>query len=232
MAKRASAAKDAKRAIGYLRVSTAEQALGPEAQRAAILEWARRSGAEIVGWREDRGISGAAPIDERPGLLSALADLEELEAGVLVIAKRDRLARDVMAAAMIERLAAKAGARIISAAGEGTEGEDPASQLMRSMIDAFAQYERAMIAARTKAALAQKKARGERTGSVPLGRRADESGRLEADDQEGAAIECMRALRAEGLSLREIAEELATRGHRPRGGRWHATTIMRALRAA
>jgi hypothetical protein len=85
------------------------------------------------------------------------------------------------------------------------------------------------IRALTKAALVQKKARGERTGSVPLGRRADESGRLEADDQEGAAIECMRTLRAEGLSLREIAEELTTRGHRPRGGRWHATTIMRAL---
>jgi DNA invertase Pin-like site-specific DNA recombinase len=231
MAKRATS-KDAKRAIGYLRVSTSEQALGPEAQRAAILEWARRSGAEIVGWHEDRGISGAAPIDERPGLLSALADLEELEAGALIVAKRDRLARDVMVAAMIERFAAKAGARIISAAGEGTEGEDPASQLMRSMIDAFAQYERAMIAARTKAALAAKKARGDRLGGPRFGERRDESGRFEEIASEREAIEIMRALRAEGLSLREIADELTARGCQPRGGRWHATTIMRALRAA
>lgn len=234
MAKRSKrAVGDATRAIGYLRVSTSEQALGPEAQRAAIESWAARAGVEIVSWHADLGVSGGAAIEDRPALLAALAALEEQGAGVLAVAKRDRLARDVMAAAMIERLAERAGARVASAAGEGTEGDDPASVLMRSMIDAFAQYERAMIRARTRAALAVKKQRGERVGHAPIGKQVAADGRtLEVRAEEARAIELMRALRAEGLTLREIAEELTSRGVTPRGSRWHATTIQRALRAA
>ena len=81
---------------------------------------------------------------------------------MLLVAKRDRLGRDVIAVAMIERLIAKRGARVVSAAGEGTDSDDPSALLMRRLIDSFAEYERALIAARTRAALAAKRRRGER----------------------------------------------------------------------
>lgn len=218
-------------AVAYLRVSTEEQSLGPDAQRAAIASWAARAGVEVVSWHEDR-VSGAAAIEERPGLLQALDALETHGAGVFVVAKRDRLARDVMLAAMTERLVERAGARVVSAAGEGTESDDPTSVLMRSIIDAFAQYERAVIRSRTRSALAVKRARGELTGNAPLGMRAVE-GRLQVDERETEALAAIRSLRSQGYSLRAIASELESRGIYNRAGRrWHAEAVARALRAA
>ena len=211
---------DGTKAVGYLRVSTDDQALGPDAQRAAIEAWAKRTGVQVVAWHADLGVSGGAPVDKRPALLAALDALASNGAGVLVVAKRDRLARDVMAAAMVERLADRIGARIVSAAGEGTDGTDPASQLMRTMIDAFAQYERALIRARTKAALAVKSARGERVGCIPYGSRLAADGRsLEPCQAEQAVIATVRAARERGLTLRAIVAELEAAGLVSRAGR-------------
>jgi DNA invertase Pin-like site-specific DNA recombinase len=69
---------------------------------------------------------------------------------------------------MAERLAHKKEAVILTVTGAG-DGEGPEAQLMRTMIDAFAQYERALIVLRTKAGLARKRAKGERIGEVPYG---------------------------------------------------------------
>jgi hypothetical protein len=56
-------------AVGYVRVSTEEQNLGPEAQRDEIRAWAKRQGVEVVAWHEDR-VSGATPAEKREGFLS------------------------------------------------------------------------------------------------------------------------------------------------------------------
>lgn len=205
-------ATDSLTAVAYLRVSTDRQELGPEAQRAAIEAWAAREGVTVAAWHVDAGVSGAAAIADRPELVAALASLTVHRAGVLVVAKRDRLARDVMSAAMLERMALDAGARIVSAAGEGTDSADPSAVLLRTMVDAFAQYERAMIAARTKAALGAKRARGERAGTVPYGFTSDAAGRLSPCPAERAVIAQVHALRAAGVTLRGIVAELARAG--------------------
>ncbi len=222
-------------AVAYLRVSTDEQALGPEAQRAALTRWAASAGVEIVAWYEDLGVSGAAPLDKRPGLLAALAGLGEHGAGLLVVAKRDRLARSVPAAVAIEGQAKRAGARIVSAAGEGTDGDadDPTAQLMRGLADLFAQHERALIGQRTRAALNVKRARGERVGELPLGRMVGADGvTLIENPAEARAVELVHELRAAGLSIRAIADELNRRGVPARGERWHAKTVHRLVRVA
>jgi DNA invertase Pin-like site-specific DNA recombinase len=125
---------DPLRVVGYVRVSSEDQTLGPVAQRHALEAWVRARGAALVAVHEDLGLSGGAGLEKRPGLLATLDALREHGAGVLFVAKRDRLARDVMVAAMVERLAARVGASVVSAAGEG-EGNDPASQLMRTIVD-------------------------------------------------------------------------------------------------
>lgn len=222
---------DSRKAVALVRCSTDEQHLGPEAQRAALAAWAERNGVEIVATFEDRGISGAAAIDKRPGLLAALDALPQHGAGLLVVAKRDRLARDVVAAAMIERMAERVGARVVSAAGEG-EGDDPASKLMRTMIDAFAEYERALIRGRTSAALQAKAARGEKVGGVQSYGRADGID-AERTATERAILDCVRELRAAGMTVRAIADELARLGHRTRkGGHIAPTQVARLCKAA
>src|SRR5687767_9390194 len=128
-------------AIAYRRVSTDEQTesgLGLAAQTTAIKQAAARANLTIRATFTDAGVSGGLPIEKRPELIAALAALRRGD--VLLIAKRDRLARDVVNAALIEATTKRKGARIQSAAGEGTDADGPSDQLMRMMIDAFASY--------------------------------------------------------------------------------------------
>ncbi len=90
-------------AVGYIRVSTTEQTtngISLQAQRAQIEQWARDHHAQLVRVFADESVSGGAPIDKRPGLLAALEAVRE--DSVLVVAKRDRLARDAFLAAWLE----------------------------------------------------------------------------------------------------------------------------------
>ena len=220
-------APDPKRAIAYLRCSTDRQDLSPDAQREAILSWADREGVEVVEWFEDRGCGGD-PVDKRPVLLAAVESLSPQGAGILAVARLDRLARDVLATALIERLCERHGARVCAADGVGN-GDTPEAQLMRNMVAAFAMYERALIRSRTKAALAVKKARGERVGGIPYGYR-DEDGQLVEDEHEQTAVELARKLRAEGKSLRGVGAGLEEAGFRPRSGKqWHVAVISRLV---
>ena len=128
------------KAIAYLRCSTDQQAesgLGLEAQQASVTTAASRLGLTLGPIFVDAGTSGGLAIEDRPVLLDAVSTLKRGD--VLLVAKRDRLGRDVIAVALIERLVAKRGARIVSAAGEGTDSDDPAALLMRRLIDSSAE---------------------------------------------------------------------------------------------
>jgi DNA invertase Pin-like site-specific DNA recombinase len=220
-------------AVAYLRVSTDAQAasgLGLDAQRAAIEAAAARLGLAVASWHTDAGISGGAALDARAGLCEALAALRR--GSVLLVAKRDRIARDVLVSAMVERLAARKGARIVSAAGEGTDSNSPADVLMRQMLDAFGQFERALISQRTRAALQAKRARGERAGGVPFGYSADASGRLTPNADEQRVLSVLRKLRADGFTLRQVADELNAQGYRTRRGTAWRYQYVQALSAA
>lgn len=217
--------------MGYVRVSTEEQHLGPEAQRAAITLWAQRGGLTVVSWHVDAGVSGARELDGRPALMSALADLAAHRAGVLAVARRDRLARDVVIAATIERAVMGRGARVVSADGVGN-GDTPADQFMRTILDGAAAYERELIRARTRAALKAKRAKGERAGNVPWGFAARPDGRLDPHDVERAIVTRVLELRREGLSLRRIVLALEEESHACRSGKpLQLTQVARIARA-
>jgi site-specific DNA recombinase len=222
---------DHKLAIAYVRVSTDEQRLGPEAQRSAIVAWASREGVQVSAWHEDVGVSGGSELETRAGLIAALGELRAESAGVLVVARRDRLARDVAVAIAIEKAVVRSGARIVSADGVAN-GESAADDFLRTILDAAAAYERALIRARTKAALAVKKSNGFRVGSIPLGYRLGADGRtLERCEREQAIARQARAFRERGLSLRAIARELTSHGLHPRSGNtWHPELVRSLLK--
>ena len=212
--------------IAYLRVSTEQQAesgLGLEAQIAAC----ERSAGGLAGVYRDEGVSGKTGLEKRPGLLAAIGSLGKGD--VLIVAKRDRLGRDPLVVAMIESAVQRKGARIVSAAGEGTDSDSPADVLMRRMIDAFAEYERLIIGARTKAALGAKKARGERVGHIPFGLRLAADGlHLEEDPTEQATLRKVEELRASGMSLRQIAAHLNSNAITKReGAPWNHVNLHR-----
>lgn len=208
----------------YLRVSTDEQAnsgLGLEAQRAACEAAAARLGAPLARVFTDAGVSGKTPLDKRPALVAALGAVKRGD--VLVVAKRDRLARDVFIALVVERQLAARKARLVSAAGEGSDSDGPTDMLLRRLLDAFSEFERALISSRTKAAAKAKQARGERWGQVPFGYTlAGDGKRLVPHAAEQAVLARLAALRAAGLSVRGVCRQLEAEGHcTRRGRRWN-----------
>ena len=158
------------RAVVYRRVSSDEQAesgAGLDAQLDSCQAWCGRHGYDLAGPHDD-DLSGATPLLKRPGLLAALDQLQPGD--VLLVAKRDRLGRDPLVVGQAEVEVVRAGARVVSAAGEGTDDDSPASILMRRIIDAFAEYERLVIRARTKAALDGRRAGAGASGRSPMAR--------------------------------------------------------------
>lgn len=223
------------RLLAYIRVSTDAQAdsgAGLEAQLESCENYAKRHGLTIHNTFRDEGISGAAEMEDRIGLMEALNELKKGD--VLLVAKRDRLARDKYAIAFIERAIEKKKARIVSAAGEGTDQNDPASKMLSGIVDVFAVYERDIIRARTKAALAAMKRDGKRVGHIPFGFRLAQDGiHLEESPEEQDILKQMNELRATGLSIREIAKALNERGAFNRGlSKWHNASVHRIMKMA
>lgn len=220
----------------YLRVSTDEQVdsrAGLNAQLDSCRAYMKRSGLnEDHTIFSDEGISGAAGIDKRPGLLDAINSLSRGD--VLLVAKRDRLGRDPIIVAMIESAIARKKARVISAAGEGTDGDGPSDILMRRMIDAFSEYERLIIKARTSSALQAKKTRKERVGSIPYGYRLAGDGiHIEENPAEQKVVSEIKRLKEAGLNLLGTCRELERQGFTTRNGKsFKAEQVKRVLMAA
>src|SRR5688572_18733107 len=99
------------RAVGYVRVSTQEQArdgYGLPVQKQAVIDFCRQQGYELVAMYEDAGVSGTLPLWEREDLRAALVDVRQrkddpLPVTALVVARFDRLARDTLQALLIEQ---------------------------------------------------------------------------------------------------------------------------------
>lgn len=216
-----------------MRVSTDEQKLGPEAQRAQIEGYAARQGLRIASWHLDHGVSGAAPLEERAGLLEAVAALKREGAALLLISRRDRLARDRIVVAMVESAVQRTGARIVSADGVANE-DTPESDFMRTILDGASAYERALIRTRTKAALQAKKRRGERVGGVPFGYQPAEDGvHLVPEPTEQAVLDRILQLHKEGLGARRITRICVQEGICGRTGRvLQLTQVVRILTRA
>jgi len=197
----------------YLRVSTDQQAesgLGIEAQKEMCLKYIENKQYEDFKIFKDDGYSGSLDVDKRPDLRKALDYL--VKGDVLLVAKRDRLGRDVLINLLIEREVAKKKCQIETASGEFIDNEDPSNVLMRTIIDGFSKHEIMMTKARTKAALAVKKRRGERTGYIPYGKRlASDKLHLEEDETEQKIIKDILELYSKGLTYRNIANELNLR---------------------
>jgi len=220
----------------YLRVSTTgqvESGAGLDAQLDTCRAYAQRLGQELVRVFTDEGVSGARGLNDdgeldltkRPGLMEALDTLERGD--VLVVAKRDRLGRDTVLVALVDRLFTRRGITIQCV--DCPDSGSPADQLMRHILDAFAEYERQLIRCRTRGAMQAKKARGERVGSIPFGSRLGSDGKLEENGRELDAIRYARGLRADGIGYGTIARMLGAAGFEPRGREWHTQSVKRML---
>src|SRR5436190_24324608 len=155
------------RVLGYVRVSTEEQAVsraGLEAQRTAIIAECKRRGWQLVSILEDAGYS--AKDLKRPAIKAALEMLRSGDAGGLVVAKLDRLSRSMLDFTAIMAKAQKQGWALV-ALDCAVDTTSPAGEAMTHVLATFAQFERRLIGQRTREALAAKREQGVRLGRPP-----------------------------------------------------------------
>lgn len=211
--------------VGYIRVSTEDQAevgVSLDAQRKKLEQYAELYDLELVAIIEDAGAS--AKTLNRPGLQQALAALDGGEAEGLLIAKLDRLTRDVrdMGDLLEGYFASKFNLLCVA---EQIDTRTASGRLMLNLLTSVAQWERETIGERTSAALRHKQSQGEHVGSPALGYDMKD-GELVENAEEAAVVERIQELRAEGLTYQQIADTLTAEGLRTkRGGGWYPATV-------
>jgi DNA invertase Pin-like site-specific DNA recombinase len=206
-----------KTAIAYVRVSTAQQGrsgLGIEAQHAALARFAEAEGYELVEtFEEVETGKGSDALDRRPQLSAALKLARQHQAPIIV-AKLDRLSRDVH---FISGLMTHRTPFIVAELGADA---DP---FMLHLYAALAEKERRLISQRTRDALAAKKAQGVKLGGL-------NAKGIQNREEAKARAEALRPVLTElsGMSARAIAAELNARGITTAQGKpWTSVQVLR-----
>lgn len=216
--------------IGYVRVSTEEQAtagVSLDAQRAKLEQYASLYDLELVDVVIDAGAS--AKNLRRDGLTSALAALDAGKAEGLLVCKLDRLTRSVRDLAdLLEQYFGNRFA-LLSVA-EKVDTSSAAGRMILNIMATVSQWEREVIGERTSAALQHKISQGEHVGAPALGYEVAE-GALRTVEGEQETVNRIAELHAEGLTLRDIAAKLTAEGRKTkRGGEWHPQTVARVIK--
>jgi DNA invertase Pin-like site-specific DNA recombinase len=215
------------KAVSYLRVSGKGQVDGDgfPRQRETIARYAKAAGFELVGEYRDEGVSGTKDLDDREGLSDLLARIRSNGVRVVLVERADRLARDLIVGELILNQLRELGVKVIAADG-GTEltagDDDPTRTLIRQVLGAVAQFEKAVIVSKLKAArVRMRRATGRCEGRKPYGTRPGEADVV-------ALIQKLRRKPRGGerLSFAAIAERLNAEGHPTRTGkRWAPETV-------
>jgi DNA invertase Pin-like site-specific DNA recombinase len=217
------------RAIGLYRVSTSNQidGSGISAQQDVVRQYAEQNGLQLVAEYTDLGVSGAAPLEKREGLLKALAHLEKGD--VLLVAKYDRIARDLLLQLTVERTVTQKGAQIISCSAPGSSGTSASDVLLRNLLASVAQYERAIIGQRISQAHQARLARGYVATTPPYGFTVDLNNKLVPEKTEQIVCSAVKRMRECGYSWKKAAEALNQRHYYNRSDRPWSLHNLRAI---
>lgn len=221
------------KAFSYLRVSSVGQVEGDgfPRQREKIDAYCRAHDLVVEREFRDEGVSGTKEMSDRPGLKDLMVAIELNGVRTVLVERADRLARDLMVSELIlkefREMKPDDPVRVI-AVDTGTEltiGDtgDPTKVLIRQLLGALAQWEKTSLVQKLRAARERIRKTGARCeGGIPFG----------AEEAEKATVARMLALRAQGITLSQIASTLNAEGHRTKfnGGLWHRTSVTRVLK--
>ena len=209
----AKSAEEPKKAIAYLRTSSATN-VGADKdsekrQRDAIATFAARAGYQVVDTYYDAAVSGADAIDTRPGFAAALERIAGNGVRTIIVETANRFARDLIVQETGFRLLCQQGIELIAADSPGSFVDDtPTAALIRQVLGAVAQFEKAALVAKLKGARDRQR---RETGKC--------EGRKSHSESRPDAVALAKRLHrkspktGERRSLRTIAKALADSGH-------------------
>jgi site-specific DNA recombinase len=219
------------KAVGYIRVSTTAQAdegVSLEMQAAKVRAWAELNGAELVEVVADEGLSAKGA--NRPGLVRAV-QLAKQHRGALIVYSLSRLSRSTRDTLELVSGLEKAGAELVSIT-ERIDTSSAGGRMVFRMLSVLNEFEREQLSERTRDAMQHMKRQGRVVGQVPHGFSRNGE-RLVPNEVEQRVVELAQGLRAKGLTLRAISDELAARGAFNRAGRqFHPESVRSMLAAA
>lgn len=208
-------------AVAYYRTSSATN-VGTDKdsldrQRAAVASCAAAQGLYLVAEFYDAAVSGADPVESRKGFGEMLTAMLSNCARIIVVENATRFARDLMVQEIGHHALKAQGIELIAAdSPDSFVSDTPTAVLIRQILGAVAQFEKAMLVNKLRGARDRK--------SAKLGRRVE--GRARVPD---AAVEAANALALQGLTLRAIARELYARGFQSRCQRAYGPQSVKAM---
>lgn len=227
-------------AVGYLRVSTEQQAqegISLDAQRAKIRAYCLAQDIELVAVYADEGVSAKSL--RRPGLQRALRMLTDEKADALIVAKLDRLSRNVKDMAIVCEFYFQEGRPwCLLSVSDLIDTRSAAGKLVLNVIMSAAQWEHDAMSERTQAAMAELRRQGVALGGAPYGWRyapsPDETGRrpLVEVPEEQHGIRRICELYDADLCIHDMCRALEAEGIPSRCRCWHRRTIYRVLERA
>jgi len=218
------------KAVGYIRVSTEEQA-----REGVSLDNQRKRIEYFCGAKEwtlgriyaDEGISGSSL--KRDGVQELISDCKQGKFDVVVIYKLDRLTRSVKDLGTLIEMFDKSDVAF-SSVSDNFDTTTANGKLVLNILGSVAQWERDIISERTRDALAHKRSERQIYSPLPLGFEAGEDGRLIENKNELAIVKQIRTLRQRGLSYQKIADKLNTGGLKTKKGLvWRKGTVYKVL---
>jgi site-specific DNA recombinase len=222
------------KAIGYVRVSTDKQAdfgVSLEAQSDKITAMAVVQGCTLDEVIVDAGESAKSL--KRPGMTRLLAAVDSGKIDTVIIAKLDRLTRSVADLAELLKRFARRDVSLVSVA-DSLDTRSAAGRLVLNIMISVSQWEREAIGERTRDAMAHKRAKGQRVGTIPFGYRvsAQRVGPLEPDPREQEILARIHEWRNARCTMRQIAANLNSLGFFTRRRTpWRFQYVAQALKS-
>lgn len=227
------------KAVGYVRVSTVEQAsegISLEAQQESIRSYSAFKGLELLETVVDAGVSAGKVLSSRPGGHRLLELVARPDVVAVVAYGLDRLFRDAADCLAVTRVwdDFSVDLHLISLGGQTVDTSTAMGRFFLTIMAGVAEMERNLIIERTKATLAHMRATGRRISPTPYGFELAEDGlHLLPNAPEQLAIKHARQLHKQGLSLRKIAARMAKRGHTCRSGKpMHPQQVKRLVESS
>jgi DNA invertase Pin-like site-specific DNA recombinase len=204
--------KDLTKVVAYLRTSSSTN-VGPDKdsekrQRAAVESYAKATGYKIVDTFYDAAVSGADPVDERPGFAAMLDRIARNGVRTIIVEAANRFARDLIVQETGWRFLQRLGVTLIAAdSPDSFLDTTPTAVLIRQVLGAAAQFEKAALVAKLRAARERKKRETGKCG-----------GRMSVAEASPETVALAKKLarypvNGRKRSLREIAAELEAAGH-------------------
>ncbi len=215
-------------ALGYMRTSSATNAGADKdsekRQRAAIEGFAKSAGLAIVDWFYDKAVRGSDAVTERPGFAAMLNRIAGNGVRTVIVESPDRFARDLAVQLAGHDHLRKLGVTLIPATAPDFFTEDtPTAVLVRQVLGAIAQFDKATMIAKLKAARDRKIAAGEKCGGRKSYAERDGGKELVALARE------LRGTDGRPQSLRKIAADLAARGHVTPSGKPYSASAVASM---